>query len=673
MIQRTPPRPIDFQFPATTPHAGMPLGNGTLGALVWGEDHTLRVTINRQDYWQHQNIVRWKPAATYENVCRKVREDMTEEAPEFMGPDDPHKPMPTRLPMGRFDLALPNAISNAKLEVASGLAVLSEDVRAVLLRDKPVIVFHAPGATVQAVPNNSPEVVAYREKWGMAHPEVFDDGNFNGWVQVIDGLPAMCAASLRRGNEIVLASVYGDTAEEAKANARQLLDEAPGFDEAARLVADFYRDWWNTVAFVSLPDRGAQILYDLGMFKLSGATQPGGPAPTIQGPWVEDDRMPPWGSDYHFNVNIQMCCWPMLAGNKLDWFAPLVTMLHGWFPKMQEYAQIHMGIDDGMLLPHAVDDRCMSADLNWINQFDPASGAWTALLLWDLHRYGGDSNTLRDVTYPMLRGTLRVYEEQLQKRDGAYYLPLAPSPEYNWIRPPWGENPSFQLAVIHALIRAVEEAGALLQVTEPRLDGWRNIAAHLPIAAIASTPMASWFPPRDHIALWNGQDLDETHRHPSHLAGVYPFDVFSPEDNTLLTHSFEYWVKMGTGLWSGWGTVWAVILWARRGEGNTAGWMLDSYRRFFTGPNHASRHDAQIPGFTVLDDMVDVMQLDAALGAPAAILEMLAHERDGKTYLAPAVPDDWRDLVFEGLRLPGGRFASGVRENGLWTTLEVTG
>ena len=65
------------------------------------------------------------------------------------------------------------------------------------------------------------------------------------------------------------------------------------------------------------------------------------------------------------------------------------------------------------------------------------------------------------------------------------------------------------------------------------------------------------------------------------------------------------------------------------------------------------------------------MQLDGAMGAAAAILEMLAHECRGEIRLAPAVPDEWKDVAFEGIRLPGGKFASGVRENGVWTKLGV--
>jgi hypothetical protein len=66
------------------------------------------------------------------------------------------------------------------------------------------------------------------------------------------------------------------------------------------------------------------------------------------------------------------------------------------------------------------------------------------------------------------------------------------------------------------------------------------------------------------------------------------------------------------------------------------------------------------------------MQIDAAMGAVTAVLEMLAHEKNGQICLAPAVPDEWGDVAFGNLRLPGGRFAHGIRKNGKWIELEVT-
>jgi hypothetical protein len=117
---------------------------------------------------------------------------------------------------------------------------------------------------------------------------------------------------------------------------------------------------------------------------------------------------------------------------------------------------------------------------------------------------------------------------------------------------------------------------------------------------------------------------------------------------------------------------WAAILWARLDQAEAAGAILTNYRRFFTGPNHASRHDAVAEGYTVKTASSHVMQIDAAMGAVAAICEMCAHWRGEQVRFAPAVPEHWGDVEFSGIRLPGGRFASGTRQSGRWVRQEVT-
>ncbi|MFA6134737.1 MAG: hypothetical protein WC869_12045 [Phycisphaerae bacterium] len=657
-------QPIDFTFPSSSPHEGIPLGNGTLGVLAWGgqKGGSIKLTLSRQDYWQHRGVVEWNPAVTYKDVVACIR-DGRGKAEDLVRLVEPGTPFPTRLPMGRFELSHPRGVRSGQLDVARGVAKLEGGIQIIVLRDRPVCLVSKMNLAVTPVANCSRDVVEYREKYGIESPRKFRKGNFCGWTQTNFDQPVLCCAALVRGDGIAITSVFGATPQEAQAVALRTLQEAPAFPSAARAVAAFYRSWWSQAASVKLSHRDSQVLFDLGMFKLASCTAVGSPAVTLQGPWVEDDHMPPWGSDYHFNINVQMCHWPMLPGNHPEMYEPLVRMLTAWMPRMRQYARTMMGIDDGVMIPHASDDRCIPADTNWRCQMDHGSAGWTAVMLWDLYRYTGDKAMLRSIGYPMLRGAMRVYEEMIEDRDGQYVLPLAPSPEFC----PrgacvWGENPSFQLAIIHALLAALPKAAADLRIDEPRLRSWQDIRSRLPKATIEN----------GHIALWKGLDLPESHRHHSHLAGIYPFETLDIDgaDDALVRNSMKWWVSRGSGMWTGWCMTWAAILWARRSCATAAFAMLEQYRRFFTGPvNYASRHDAVADGFTTFRGSPHMMQLDAALGAAAAILEMLAHQRGGKVHCAPAVPEEWGDVSFDRLRLPGGKLAFGRRRNGRWVKL----
>jgi len=76
----------------------------------------------------------------------------------------------------------------------------------------------------------------------------------------------------------------------------------------------------------------------------------------LQGPWIEEYRMPPWAGDYHFNVNVQECYWPACGGNHPELLRPLFEMVWSWLPRLQRNARLFLGIDDGLLVPHATDD-----------------------------------------------------------------------------------------------------------------------------------------------------------------------------------------------------------------------------------------------------------------------------------------------------------------------------
>ncbi|MFW5841336.1 MAG: glycosyl hydrolase family 95 catalytic domain-containing protein [Planctomycetota bacterium] len=674
------PEPIRFALPAASPHEGMPLGNGTLGALLWNGKHqpAINVTINRQDYWQHAGKIAWKPAASYQALCTEVRNQrQSSDAPDLIDFVQPDMPAPTRLPMGRFDLPLNAPPRSATLDVAAGQAIFDDDIRAVILPHTPIcLVLGTPGQ-IQPVPNDSPEVQAYRSKYNMAEPIRFADGDLSGWVQIsLDG-QAMCAAAMRRDDAVYITSVLAEDQAAAKQLAIDMLRSAPGPEEALQLVRRHYQAWWDASARIRTECRSVNEMYDLGLFKLSGLVSPESAAPTLQGAWVEDDCMPPWRGDYHFNVNVQMAHWPMLPTNHLELFNPLVRMLDSWRERMGEYARIFAGVEDGLMLPHAVDDRCIPADRNWRCQFDPGSVGWTALELWRLYQYGGDRELLARSTWPLIRGALRTYQGLLEKRDGKWSLPMGPNPEYWPVQDPanmagrdqqivrdWGPNASFQVAICHGLLDAAIRCVDLLGLREPQLETWLDIRRSLPRYAETN----------GRIGLFEGQDLEFSHRHHSHLGGIFPFQTLDVDgaDREIIDRSITRWVKIGPGEWTGWCMPWAAILWAHLGQAQAAAGIVQNYRRFFTGPNHASRHDAVAAGYTAKTGSPHVMQIDAAMGIVAAICEMCAHQRGGDVRLAPAVPASWGEVQFETIRLPGGRFASGTRIGGKWQRLEVT-
>jgi len=127
---------------------------------------------------------------------------------------------------------------------------------------------------------------------------------------------------------------------------------------------------------------------------------------------------------------------------------------------------------------------------------------------------------------------------------------------------------------------------------------------------------------------------------------------------------------MGMGRWSGWCLPWAAILFARTGRPDMATTVLEAYRRAFTTRGHASLHDARFPGLTLIASRL-IMQIEAAMGASAAVLELLVQCSQGVVRVFPAVPDEWEDASFINVRAAGAFLISAKRVAGRTTEVSV--
>jgi len=405
------------------------------------------------------------------------------------------------------------------------------------------------------------------------------------------------------------------------------------------------------------------------MYKLAGLSVPGGPAATLQGPWVEEHRLPPWSADYHFNINVQECYWPAYPGNHLETLEPLFEMIRSWEPQLRRNARVFAGVDDGFLLPHAVDDRCTCMGGFWTGAVDHGSTAWTAQLMWLYYRYSMDEAFLRETAYPFMKGALRVYEAMLaDDGDERLCLPIGVSPEFGGAGlSAWGKNASFQLAIIHFLCRKLLVASELLGLDESQRATWRRIDERLPLAAFS--------PDGSQIDLWEGQRLSESHRHHSHLAGLYPFDVFDfhgcESDRRVVANSMRHLTRMGMGAWSGWCVPWASILFARTDHAGMAELLLEIFAKTFMNEGYGSLHDAQFPGFTTLCGRPDIMQIEAAMGAACAVQEMLVQCAHGVVRVFPAVAPSWRAVSFQRLRAEGAFLISGEKARGQIRSVQI--
>lgn len=661
-------------FPASRVHLGIPTGNSDAGFLLFGERNELKICFSLASCWDHRNDQIMERPCPYDDLISlfdpystdPINRKLQESATEFRCWTDDFWWPSTRIPGGRIVLELREDISRLILDYVSGMITVytaSGSIRILAsMKQNSLLTQDCSGLIVQKVFHPAFEFLkSVYEKVGIPPAEHFEGGCF----QPLPDDPGILAWF--SGDQLNLA-----LSRDANALPMATLE----FDVVLRENREFWQNYWKTVPELELPDELLNHFFYLALYKFALTTLPGGIPCGLQGCWLEDYQKAPWSADYHFNVNVQQVYMLAPSIGAASHMMPLFDMLeHPEFQSnMRKNAKALFGIDDGLLLTHAVTDRgrqCGGIGAGAVLDF--VCGGWTALLYWMYYRYTEDVMFLRKRALPFMRGVMNVFKAALRTRNGALELPIGVSAEYGCIFPVMvngkmcrrniGKNPSNQLTCCHLLANALIEAEKITGETpDPFL---KKIKKELPHFSVVN----------DRVAVWDGQDLDVCHRHHSHLSMIYPFDI-TEELNTnelkAVDNAVEHWIWRGSGQWSEWSYPWAAILQARWGMKEAPSVLMGIWKRLFLNESLATVYLPRFRGISSHrhQDMLkpkessEIMQLDGTMAGAATLLEMLVHERNGVVILFPALPDIWENLTFKRIYLPGRVCVSGSVRNG---------
>ena len=666
-------KPLEWLFPTgdETPHEGMAFADGVTGVLAWGGGDTLKLTVGRADLWDHRGGYTWTDAQSYTNITDAILKGDKERLEALFRketpPGEPRNPF--MLPLGRVEVKIPGAtLKRGTLDVKTGVGEIEFEFggttcRTELAMSKASRAFALKlpdGLTFEAKPIHSMEFpVVQKRLTPLGHkPAVYSDNGFT-WE-----LPADESVTLefaKRGRELTIGTWRGnDSAALRETSFSQIRAESEAH----------WAKFWREGARVKVPDPVIQGLFDYGMYRFGAMTDPDGVPAGLQGPWIEDNWPPPWSGDYHFNINVQECYAPAYRGGHFANMKPLFKMVLSWKPILRENARKFAGVD-GYVLPHSVSDQGVNIGGFWTGTIDHGSTAWVADMMWRYVKYSRDVDFLRRDAYDYMKGAMRVYRAMMtEDGKGNLAFPTGPSPEWGGkdFDKAVGRNPSFQLAAAHRLVRNLIAAAAMLGEKPDAM--WLDVERRLPLASIDDA--------QGGILLFENRPLSESHRHHSHMAGLFPFDIFDLSDAATaatVEKTYAHWRAKGTDLWTGWCVPWAAVLNVHAGESQAAVKLLHDWDEYFTNPGHASRCHPWKFGFTKEGRPPrigrdgrhaghEIMQMDGQCAFAAAVLEMMAHEVNGKTEFFRGCPPGWKDVSFENIALSDGRRASGRRLNG---------
>lgn len=578
-IGQSPKHDLRFNKLASQWDEAIPLGNGTLGALIWQKGERLRFSLDRVDVWDMRPMKGLhRKEFSYQWVIDQVnKKDYSPVQQYFDAPYD-SEPAPSKIPGGALEfetkdwgkvhdvhLSIKDAVCEVKWTNGVTLKTFVDAVKPLgwfrfenVSDDfKPHLI--APRYQGEVKVSGDPVGGDDLSRLGYKQGTIKQDGNSityhqEGW----GGFTYDINVRWKRVDSKTVEGVWSISSQYPNKPVNKRAFVVTKDAVLASFNKDFsaHAKWWDNFwskSAIHVPDTLIEKQWYLEQYKFGSVARADAPPISLQAVWTADNgRIPPWKGDYHHDLNTQLSYWPSYSGNHLDEAMGYINHMEENKANYKRYTKLYFGTD-GLAVPGVttLDGTEMGG---WIQySLSPTVSSWLGQHYYLQWRYSMDRTFLKNKAYPWIKGAAEFLENiTVKDANGHRKLKISSSPEINdndlsaWFL----ENTNYDLALMKFTFKAAAELATELGL-KAEAAKWSKLLNEFDDFSLTD---------KDELKFAPSLDYKESHRHFSHMMAIHPLGLIKWEDGakaqSIIKNTIQLLDKIGPDYWCGYSYSW---------------------------------------------------------------------------------------------------------------------